>query len=123
LLSLVGLSGFGDRPARRMSGGEKQRLALARALARDPVVLFLDEPSASLDPAAAKAVEDVIRAVTARNIKIIMSTHDLGSARRLAGDIIFMHHGRVVEAGAASTFFTAPQSDEAKIFISGDLLV
>jgi tungstate transport system ATP-binding protein len=123
LLSLVGLSGFGDRPARRMSGGEKQRLALARALARDPAVLFLDEPSASLDPAAAKAVEDVICTVTARNIKIVMSTHDLGSARRLAGDIIFMHRGRVVETGPASTFFTQPHSDEAKIFISGDLLV
>jgi tungstate transport system ATP-binding protein len=123
LLSLVGLSEFGDRPARRMSGGEKQRLALARALARDPAVLFLDEPSASLDPAAAKAVEDVICTITARNIKIIMSTHDLGSARRLAGDIIFMHRGRVVETGAASTFFNEPHSDEAKIFISGDLLV
>jgi tungstate transport system ATP-binding protein len=123
LLSLVGLSEFGDRPARRMSGGEKQRLALARALARDPAVLFLDEPSGSLDPAAAKAVGDVIGTVTARNIKIIMSTHDLGSARRLAGDIIFMHRGRVVETGAASTFFNEPHSDEAKIFISGDLLV
>ena len=123
LLSLVGLSEFGDRPARTMSGGEKRRLALARALAGDPAVLFLDEPSASLDPAAAKVVEDVIRTVAARNIKVVMSTHDLGSARRLAGDIIFMHRGRVVETGAASTFFNEPHSDEAKIFIRGDLLV
>jgi tungstate transport system ATP-binding protein len=106
-----------------MSGGEKRRLALARALAGDPAVLFLDEPSASLDPAAAKVVEDVICTVAARNIKVVMSTHDLGSARRLAGDIIFMHRGRVVETGAASTFFNEPHSDETKIFIRGDLLV
>ena len=81
LLKLVGLSGFGARPARRLSGGEQQRLALARALARDPEILFLDQPTASLDPAATKAVEDVIRAVIARGIKVVLSTHDLGEAR------------------------------------------
>lgn len=113
LLSLVGLSEFGDRPARTMSGGEKRRLALARALAGDPAVLS----------AAAKVVEDVIGTVAARDIKVVMSTHDLGSARRLAGDIIFMQRGRVAETGAASTFFNEPHSDEAKIFIRGDLLV
>jgi hypothetical protein len=109
LLSLVGLSEFGDRPARTMSGGEKRRLALARALAGDPAVLS----------AAAKVVEDVIGTVAARDIKVVMSTHDLGSARRLAGDIIFMQRGRVAETGAASTFFNEPHSDEAKIFIRG----
>ena len=98
LLALVGLAGLGERPARRLSGGEQQRLALARALARDPEVLFLDEPTASLDPAATKAVEDVIRAVAARGIKVVMATHDLGEARRLAGEIVLMHRGRVVEA-------------------------
>ena len=82
-------------PARKLSGGEQQRLALARALAKDPQVLFLDEPTASLDPAATKAVEDVIRAVAARGIKVVMSTHDLGEARRLAGEIVLMHRGRV----------------------------
>ena len=88
LLAMVGLSGFEDRPARRLSGGEQQRLALARALARDPEILFLDEPTASLDPAAAKSVEDVLRAVGERGVKIVMSTHDLGTARRLAGDCL-----------------------------------
>ena len=81
LLALVGLAGLGERPARRLSGGEQQRLALARALAKDPQVLFLDEPTASLDPAATKAIEDVIRAVAARGIKVVMATHDLGEAQ------------------------------------------
>jgi tungstate transport system ATP-binding protein len=123
LLALVGLNGLGERPARRLSGGEQQRLALARALARDPTVLFLDEPTASLDPAATKAFEDVIRAVVARGIKIVMSTHDLGEARRLAGEIVMLHRGRVVEAAAAADFFAAPRTVEARKFLAGDLLV
>ncbi len=123
LLALVGLDGLGDRSARLMSGGEQQRLALARALARDPAVLLLDEPCANLDPAATKAVEDVIGAVAARNIKIVMSTHDLGSARRLAGEVIFMHRGQVIERSAAAAFFDAPQTNEARVFAAGGLLV
>ena len=123
LLGLVGLDGLGGRPARRLSGGEQQRLALARALARDPTVLFLDEPTASLDPAATKAFEDVIRAVVERGIKVVMSTHDLGEARRLAGEIVMLHRGRVIETAAAASFFDTPQSDEARRFIAGDLLI
>jgi tungstate transport system ATP-binding protein len=123
LFSIVGLVGLGARPARRLSGGEQQRLALARALARDPEVLFLDEPTASLDPAATKAIEDVIRAVAARGIKVVMATHDLGEARRLAGEIVLMHRGRVVESGPAAAFFESPKSQEASRFIAGDLLV
>ena len=123
LLAMVGLSGLGQRPARRLSGGERQRLAIARALARDPAVLFLDEPTASLDPAATKAVEDLIRAVAARGIKVVMSTHNLGQARRLAGDIVLMHRGRIVEQAPAETFFTAPRTAEAATFIAGELLV
>jgi tungstate transport system ATP-binding protein len=123
LLTLVGLQGLGERPARRMSGGEQQRLALARALARDPTVLLLDEPTASLDPAATKAFEDVIRAVVARGIKVVMSTHDLGEARRLAGEIVMLARGRVIETGAAAAFFAAPRTAEARTFIAGDLLV
>jgi tungstate transport system ATP-binding protein len=123
LLDLVGLTGLGARPARRLSGGEQQRLALARALARDPEVLFLDEPTASLDPAATKAIEDVIRAVAARGIKVVMATHDLGEARRLAGDIVLMHRGRVIENGPAGEFFAQPRTDEGRRFIAGELLV
>ena len=102
LLELVGLGDLADRAARKLSGGEQQRLALARALARDPAVLFLDEPTASLDPTATKAVEDIIRAVSERNIKVVMATHDLGEARRLAGDIVMLHRGRIVETAAAA---------------------
>ena len=94
----------------RLSGGEQQRLALARALAKEPQVLLLDEPTASLDPAATKAIEDVIRAVAARGIKVVMSTHDLGEAKRLAGEIVLMHRGRVIESGPADAFFAAPQT-------------
>ena len=123
LLSIVGLEGLGARPARRMSGGEQQHLALARALACDPAVLFLDEPTASLDPAATKAFEDVVRSVIAHGIKVVMSTHDLGEARRLAGEIVMLHKGRVIEASTASAFFNAPQTAESRKFLSGDLLV
>jgi tungstate transport system ATP-binding protein len=123
LLGLVGLERLTDRPARQLSGGEQQRLALARALARDPTVLFLDEPTASLDPASTKAIEDVIHTVSQRGIKVLMSTHDLGEARRLAGEIILLHRGRVMETGPASSFFNTPQTGEAKKFIAGELLV
>jgi tungstate transport system ATP-binding protein len=123
LLSLVGLEHLADRPARRLSGGEQQRLALARALARNPAVLFLDEPTASLDPAATKAIEDVVRAVTARGIKVVMSTHDLGEARRLAGEIVLLHRGRVIETAPSAAFFTSPRTPEARTFTAGELLV
>jgi tungstate transport system ATP-binding protein len=123
VLALVGLGHIADRPARRLSGGEQQRLALARALARDPAVLFLDEPTASLDPAATKAIEDVVRTVSERGIKVVMSTHDIAEARRLAGDIVMLHHGRVIETGAATSFFNSPKTGEAKTFLAGELLV
>ena len=123
LLKLVGLDTLGDRPARRLSGGEQQRLALARALARDPVVLFLDEPTASLDPFATKAIEDIVRAVSARGVKVVMSTHDLGQAKRLAGDIVLLHRGRLIENAPATEFFARPRTEEARKFIAGELLV
>jgi tungstate transport system ATP-binding protein len=123
LLALVGMEHAAMRPARRLSGGEQQRLALARALARDPSILFLDEPTASLDPASTKAMEDMIRTVSGQGIKVVMSTHDLGEARRLAGEVVLLHRGRVVEAAAASRFFDAPATDEARKFIAGELLV
>jgi tungstate transport system ATP-binding protein len=123
LLAQVGLAHLADRPARRLSGGEQQRLALARALARDPEILFLDEPTASLDPAAAKAVEDIIADVAASGVKIVMATHELGQARRLAGDIIFLARGRLIERAGADVFFNAPQTREAAAFLHGDLVI
>ncbi len=123
LLSLVRLDGFAARPARSLSGGEQQRLALARALARDPAVLFLDEPSASLDPAAAKSIEDVVRAVAVNGVKVVMSTHDLGQARRLAGEIVLLHRGQIVEQGDAADFFDRPKTEQARTFMAGELLI
>ena len=123
LLGRVGLAALAARPARRLSGGEQQRLAIARALAREPEVLFLDEPTASLDPAATKAVEDIIARAAAEGVKIVMATHDLGQARRLAGDIVFLAKGRLVERGPAAAFFATPATRDACIFLSGDLVV
>lgn len=123
LLSLVGLDGMAKRPARRLSGGEQQRLALARALARDPVVLFLDEPTASLDPAATQSVEEIVRAVAARGVKIVMTTHDLGEARRLAGEVVFLHRGEIVEQGDAASFFASPKTVAARTFLAGGLVL
>ncbi len=123
LLARVGLAPLAERPARRLSGGEQQRLALARALARDPEVLFLDEPTASLDPAATKAFEDILRDVAQSGVKIVMATHDLGEARRLAGEIVFLLRGRVHECAPAEKFFTAPATPEAAAFTRGDLVI
>jgi tungstate transport system ATP-binding protein len=123
LLAEVGLLHVADRPARRLSGGEQQRLALARALARDPQILFLDEPTASLDPAATKAVEDIVRSVAQTGVKIVMATHDLGQARRLAGEIVLMLRGTVHECTGAEGFFAAPATPEAAAFTRGDLVI
>lgn len=123
LLARVGLERLADRPARRLSGGEQQRLALARALARDPEILFLDEPTASLDPAATKAVEDIVRDTAAAGVKIVMASHDLGQARRLAGDVVFLVRGRVLEHAPAETFFAKPGTPQAAAFLRGDLVI
>lgn len=121
-LALVGLAPLAGRAARRLSGGEQQRLALARAAALDPEVLFLDEPCASLDPAATRAVEEIIATLAARGTKIVMTTHDLGQARRLAGEVVFLHRGRVLEHAPAARFFATPATPEAAAFLRGDLL-
>lgn len=123
LLARVGLAGFEARPARRLSGGEQQRLALARALARQPDILLLDEPTASLDPAQAKAVEDIIATVSASGVKVVLATHDLGQARRLAGEVAFLVRGQIAEQGAAPDFFTHPRTDQARRFLNGELVI
>ena len=120
-LENVGLSHLTRRPARVLSGGEQQRLALARAWAIEPEVLFLDEPTANLDPGAVKAVEQLIAAIHAAGTKIVMTTHDLGQARRLADEILFMHRGRVLERRPAAAFFGEPATEEARAFIAGQL--
>jgi tungstate transport system ATP-binding protein len=121
-LEQAGLLPLAARPARVLSGGEQQRLALARAWALKPQVLFLDEPTASLDPAATRAVEGLLDHIHHSGTKIIMTTHDLGQARRLADEVLFLHHGRLVEYASATEFFSNPQSKEAAAFLEGKLL-
>ncbi len=121
-LAGVGLAAVAQRPARALSVGEQQRLALARAWAREPEVLFLDEPTASLDPAATRAVEEAIAAVHRAGAKIVMTTHDLGQAHRLADEVLFLHRGRLVERAPAESFFSGPKSREAAAFLAGELL-
>jgi tungstate transport system ATP-binding protein len=121
-LARVGLDAIARRPARALSTGEQQRLALARAWALEPDVLFLDEPTASLDPAATRAIEQAIDGVHQSGAKVVMTTHDLGQAHRLADEVLFLHHGRLVESGPAADFFAAPRSREAAAFLAGELL-
>jgi len=120
-LESVGLLHLAHRPARVLSGGEQQRLALARAWALHPEVLFLDEPTASLDPSATREIERVIRAFDAAGTKIVMATHNLGQARRLGDEVLFVHLGRLVERAAVDEFFSSPASPEAAAFIKGEL--
>ncbi|MBT6118794.1 MAG: ATP-binding cassette domain-containing protein [Rhodospirillaceae bacterium] len=121
-LARAGLAGLGDRPARTMSGGEQQKLALARAWALKPEVLFLDEPTASLDPAAVRAVEAMIQAIHEGGTKIVMTTHDLGQAKRLADEVLFLHNGRLVERAPADRFFEHPSTLQAAAFLRGEIL-
>jgi len=116
------LADLADRPARVLSGGEQQRLAIARAWALDADVLFLDEPTSQLDPAATRAIEEMLRALKGEGRTLMMATHDLGQARRLADRVLFVHAGRIREDAPAATFFTAPATREARAFLAGDLL-
>ena len=120
-LQEVGLRHLAHRPARVLSGGEQQRLALARAWALHPEVLFLDEPTASLDPGATREIETVIKAFDAAGTKIVMATHNLGQARRLGDEVLFIHQGRLAERSPVDQFFARPASPEAAAFIKGEL--
>jgi tungstate transport system ATP-binding protein len=120
-LEEVGLAHLAHRSARVLSGGEQQRLALARAWALHPEVLFLDEPTASLDPTATREIEALIRAFDAAGTKVVMATHNLGQARRVGDEVLFIHQGRLVERAPVEQFFARPASPEAAAFIKGEL--
>jgi tungstate transport system ATP-binding protein len=123
ILDDVGLIDRARQPARLLSGGEQQRLALARALALEPEVLFLDEPTASLDPASVQMIEQIVSAAHRRGTKIIFITHDLGQAKRLADEIVFLHRGRLSEHTPASRFFTDPSSEAARAYLDGRIVL
>jgi len=120
-LESVGLPHLAHRPARVLSGGEQQRLALARAWALHPEVLFLDEPTASLDPGATREIETVIKAFDAAGTKIIMATHNLGQTRRVGDEVLFLHEGRLAERAPVADFFARPATTEAADFIKGEI--
>jgi len=121
VLEAVGLSHLAERPARMLSGGEQQRVALARAWALNPEVLFLDEPTANLDPGAVRDIESIIAQIHASGTKIIMTTHNLGQARRLADEILFLYQGRLAERAAVERFFRQPASPEAASFLREEM--
>jgi tungstate transport system ATP-binding protein len=121
VLDAVGLASVSDRPARVLSGGEQQKLALARAWARGPEVLFLDEPTANLDPGATRDVETIIGQIRAGGTKIVMTTHSLGQAKRLGDEILFLSRGRLVERSPVDRFFARPASAEADSFLRSEL--
>jgi tungstate transport system ATP-binding protein len=121
VLDAVGLSAVANRPARVLSGGEQQKLALARAWALEPEVLFLDEPTANLDPGATREVERIVEQIHATGTKIVMTTHNLGQARRLADEILFISAGRLADHAPVERFFAQPSTAEAAAFIKGEL--
>jgi len=122
-LARAGLKHLADAPARLLSGGQQQRLAIARALAPDPEVLMLDEPCANLDPAATAAIEAQIGDARARGTKVVLVTHDVAQAKRVADDITFIHDGRIEEQSPASDFFNNPASHASRAYLDGRLLV
>ena len=121
-LERFGLAGLAERPARLMSGGEQQRLAIARAWALRPQVLFLDEPTSQLDPGATRQIEEMLAVLRGEGMTLVMATHDMGQARRLADRVLFLHRGRLVEDAPARAFFEGPASPEARAFIAGDIV-
>jgi tungstate transport system ATP-binding protein len=120
-LERVGLTALAGAAARVLSGGEQQRLALARAWALEPDVLFLDEPTAALDPSATAAVESIVAAIAASGAQIVMTTHNLGQARRMADEVVFVNDGRIEAQGSAAAFFTRPASPAAAAFLRSEL--
>jgi tungstate transport system ATP-binding protein len=123
VLSRVGLDGMQDRPARLLSGGEQQRLALARVVVLKPEVLFMDEPTASLDPASTAMIETIVKEMATHNTKIFFVTHDVAQARRLADEVMFIHRGRLLEHAPFDSFFDHPKTDEARQYLSGHIVL
>lgn len=123
LLKLGGLQALSQSSARVLSGGERQRLSLVRTLATEPEVLLLDEPTASLDPASTLLIERMVAEVRDAGVRVVLITHDIAQARRLADDVILMHRGSIIEHKPARQFFEQPSTPEARAFVAGELLI
>jgi tungstate transport system ATP-binding protein len=120
-LGRFGLTSLADRPARLLSGGEQQRLAIARAAALEPELLLLDEPTASLDPGAAARVESMLADLKKDGVTLLFSTHDFAQAARLSERALFLRRGRLVEDAPTKDFFRAPATPQARAFLAGEL--
>ncbi|MBQ4824033.1 MULTISPECIES: ATP-binding cassette domain-containing protein [unclassified Leisingera] len=118
----VGLGAILERQATMLSGGERQKLALARALVREPQVLFLDEPCAALDGRATREIEDILAHASESGTRLVMSTHNMGQARRLADEVIFVLQGRIHEFSPAKDFFAGPGTPQGRAFLNGDIV-
>ena len=123
LLDKVGLEGYEEKPARLLSGGEKQRLSMARALIVNPSLLLLDEPTANLDPYSLNLIEDLVLEENSIGKTVIFTTHDMSQAKRLATDVIFLNKGKVLEQTVSKTFFKKPKTFEAQKYINGEILI
>ena len=123
LLDKVGLEGSEEKPARLLSGGEKQRLSMARALIVNPNLLLLDEPTANLDPYSLNLIEDLVLEENSIGKTVIFTTHDMSQAKRLATDVIFLNKGKVLEQTVSKTFFKKPKTFEAQKYINGEILI
>jgi tungstate transport system ATP-binding protein len=121
-LRLVGLECLAHRPARVLSGGEQQRVALARAAALQPDLVWLDEPTANLDPASTQSIESIVMRMSAEGATCVMSTHDIGQARRLAQRVVLMAGGRIIESTEAQRFFEEPTTEAGRRYLRGELL-
>jgi glutamate transport system ATP-binding protein len=118
LLDRVGVGNQADKYPAQLSGGQQQRVAIARALAMDPKVMLFDEPTSALDPEMINEVLDVMTALARDGMTMVVVTHEMGFARRAANRVVFMDGGRIVESAAPETFFTRPESDRARDFLS-----
>ena len=122
-LDNAGLSAIVNTPAQRLSAGEQQRLALARALVLEPAILLLDEPTASVDPVSTAPIEAMLKLAATEGCRIVIVSHDLHQVKRLADEVLLMNQGEVVEHQAVSPFFNAPISHIARSWLAGELLV
>ncbi|MEM7469090.1 MAG: ATP-binding cassette domain-containing protein [Pseudomonadota bacterium] len=120
-LEIANLKEAAHRPASVLSGGEAQRLAIARALATKPEILFLDEPTASLDPTAKASVEALLQRVMQHGVRLILVTQDIGQAARLATNVVVMDNGEIAETGSATQILSKPRSPAARAFLNHEI--
>lgn len=121
-MATVGLAASEQMDAHFLSGGERQKLAIARALIAKPQVLFLDEPTTNLDGRSTREIEDILQQANQSGTRLIMTTHDLGQAKRLASEIVFLHNGHISETGPSKAFFKEPKTEQAAAFLKGDIV-